>query len=138
MGQVVGAAVEALARRPQAHRESRFSWRGCRSTLVAVQITVRARFTAPTIATQRLGELLRERALPPGWSFEATPTTVVLSAPELRLSPDQQGHAGEVVLSVAKATEIVHAACDGRDDIRPYYFVVDPAGVQRRNSIDAT
>ena len=60
----------------------------------------------------------------------ARPLTVVLSS-------DQQGHAGEVVLTVAKATEIVHAACDGRDDIRPQYFAVDPASVQRRSRIDA-
>lgn len=103
-----------------------------------VQIIVRAKFTAPAIATQRLGEVLHERGLPPGWSFEATPAKLVLSAPDLRLSPDQQGHAGEVVLSVAKATEIVHAACDGRDDIRPHYFAIDPAGVPRRSRIDAS
>lgn len=99
-------------------------------------IIVRAGLTAPTIAIQRLSAALREYSLPPGWSFEATPTTVVLSAPELELSPDQQGYAGEVVLKVAQAKDIVAAACEGRDDVRPHYFAVDPARVQRGSSID--
>jgi hypothetical protein len=101
-------------------------------------IIVRAGLTAPTIAIQRLSDALREHSLPPGWSFEAKPTTVVLSAPELGLSPDQQGYAGEVVLKVAQAKDIVAAACEGRDDVRPHYFAVDPVGVQRRSSIDAS
>jgi hypothetical protein len=92
-----------------------------------VAIIVRAKFSAPPIAIQQLGQLLLGRSLPSGWSFEATPTTVVLSAPESKLSPDQQGYAGEVVLKVAKAKEIVHAACGGRDDVRPIHFAVDPA-----------
>jgi hypothetical protein len=101
-------------------------------------IIVRAGLTAPTTAVQGLTAALREHSLPPGWSFEATPTTVVLSAPELGLSPDQQGYAGEVVLKVAQAKDIVAAACEGRDDVRPHYFAVDPVGVQRRSSNGAS
>jgi hypothetical protein len=48
-------------------------------------------------------------------------------APQSKLSPDEQGYAGEVVLKVAKAKEIVHAACGGRDDVRPIHFAVDSA-----------
>jgi len=116
-------------------REGRFRTRVV-GELLGVRIVVRAKFAAPPIAIQRLGEVLRGE-LPADWSSEATPTTVALSAPELKLSPDQQGHSGEVVVRIAKAKEIVQAACDGRDDIRPHYFAVDPASVQRRSRIDA-
>jgi hypothetical protein len=92
-----------------------------------VEIIVRARLTAPPIAIHRLAGVLRRRTLPPGWSFDTTPTTVLLLAPGPTLSPDQQGHAGKVVLNVALARDIVQAACDGRDDIRLAYFAVDPA-----------
>ncbi len=90
-------------------------------------IIIRARLTAPPNAIQRLAEALRDQALPPDWSFAARPTTIVLSAPAPMMSPDQQGYAGEVVVKVAKARDIVGAACDRRDDIRLSYFAVDPA-----------
>jgi hypothetical protein len=95
--------------------------------LWTVQIIVRARLAAPPIAIQRLAGVLRGLMLRPGWSFDTTPTTVLLSAPAPTLSPDRQGYAGEVVLRVAEAKEIVRAACDGRDGIEPQYFAVDPA-----------
>jgi len=76
---------------------------------------VRPTGESPMNALRLLAEALSKIGLPQGWHCEAGPILIVLSAPESE-RPERA--------MLTWAWNLVRAACNGRDDLRPDYFSI--------------
>lgn len=89
-----------------------------------MDFVIRPTGDSPINALRLLAESITRLGLPEDWLCVASPISIVLTAPEAKVSENGDGWADDEAMKLGKAWLLVRSACEGRDDIELRYFSI--------------